>query len=625
MKIQRIQKFQVGGSFAAYTVPYIPISAQTTAGAYDPGPTTRDAASSRGSKSSENELSMKDILKVFDDVKGLPIDVNYVLKDFQQMFTNDILLSVDGKPSYSSLVNYYLSNLGKFNQLRESKEQYDKVREELIKNNSLDEIAVNSRGNIIVQTEDGIDAISLKEFKENPDSFRPLTNHELLELRQKNLPFGDSIYSSMTGVGMDTIVRKINSIVQNLGSSDKKLEGYTVKQSNDIRSGLTAMQEAAGVEGSTMTIDGLYKNSILTKDQKGQAQLAMQAVYNSLTPQEKTLLGLHSSDTIDTLSNIVLSRTSNKFEFNPTFQAELNIDGSKKTTESDDKEKENPLTLMQKQQGGVSRQLNLVNKERNTQLNINSTHYPIIPKVEGDTSIENMLYQSNIAGILQNFNSITFGDIRVPKESLKDIMYAQGGGDVAILPVTIDPQGNKIVDLSIIKEYEKAVSQVKAEKGTEAWYKELAPKLKEAGLDELMGYDGNVNKDRFGLFLVVEGYTTDKVLKTNPNFEESEFIEKAADTNKDLETRIIKALSTNKDKDNYILDVDDKWGFLELGYDDVYRGNVYIPLNNNKNAAMIAWGQQIGTSSSHQYEKDYQIWQSGKVDNMQSTSSDVLE
>jgi len=64
-----------------------------------------------------------------------------------------------------------------------------------------------------------------------------------------------------------------------------------------------------------MTVDGLYKNSVISKDQKEQAQLALKAVYNSLTPQEKTLLSLHSTGgtPTETISNLILSRTSNTY------------------------------------------------------------------------------------------------------------------------------------------------------------------------------------------------------------------------------------------------------------------------------------------------------------------------
>jgi hypothetical protein len=83
MKI-KIQKFQLGGEFSSLAVNYIPTSASTTAGAYAPAVASSSEDSGRSSKSSEkDELSIKDVLKVFDNVKGLPIDVQYVLKDFK--------------------------------------------------------------------------------------------------------------------------------------------------------------------------------------------------------------------------------------------------------------------------------------------------------------------------------------------------------------------------------------------------------------------------------------------------------------------------------------------------------------------------------------------------------------
>jgi len=74
MKI-KIQKFQLGGEFASLAVNYIPTSASTTAGAYAPAITSSESSKSSKSSSEKDELSIKDVLKVFDNVKGLPIDV----------------------------------------------------------------------------------------------------------------------------------------------------------------------------------------------------------------------------------------------------------------------------------------------------------------------------------------------------------------------------------------------------------------------------------------------------------------------------------------------------------------------------------------------------------------------
>jgi len=143
------------------------------------------------------------------------------------MFEDDTLFSFSGKPSYSSLVSYYLNNIGKFNMLAQGKEHYEEARKELVANNSLDEIAVDRNGRVVVSDGEGIDAVTLDEFKKG--DYVALTNRELLNLRQTKLPFGDSIYNTMTGVGMDQVIKKVNSLVQNLGTSEKKIEGYTVK------------------------------------------------------------------------------------------------------------------------------------------------------------------------------------------------------------------------------------------------------------------------------------------------------------------------------------------------------------------------------------------------------------
>lgn len=627
MKI-KIQKFQLGGDFASLAVNYIPTSASTTAGAYAPAVAgSSDSSSKSSSKSDKDELSIKDVLKVFDNVKGLPIDVQYVLKDFKQMFEDDTLFSFSGKPSYSSLVTYWLNNIGKFNMLAQSKENYEEARKELVANNSLDEIAIDRNGRVVVSDGEGIDAVTLDEFKKG--DYRALTNRELLNIRQTKLPFGDSIYSTMTGVGMDQVIKKVNSLVQNLGASEKKIEGYTVKQSDAIKSGLAILQDQTtnALESGVLTVDGLYKNSVITKDQKEQAQLALRAVYNSLTPQERTLLSLHSTGgtPTETLSNLILSRTSSTYHFEPTLQASFNVDGTKKesskTTKEPGDEDDNPLTQMLEQKGGNPTQLTLITKEGTQAMHAYGTAYPMLNKVKGDMSIKQMLATSGIAGIIQGYGGITMGDQTIPYENFKDVMYEDRGGVVAVLPTTMDEQGNKKVDLSILDEYNEIINKIEYEQGTPEWSKELAKGLKEKGLDQYLDGSYSLDPRRFGLFLMVTGYTTDRW-----NFKkDSKYIEQVTPS-KDLANRMSAALSTDKDNSNYEVDIDD-WGLgwlTEGSWDDIYRGTVYIPLNPNRNAAISAYGSTVKHSSGQLYERNYQDLLSGKIDKQKDISSDIL-
>ena len=619
-----IRKFQIGGEFASLAVNYIPTSASTTAGAYAPAVATGDSSKS-SSKSEKDELNIKDVLKVFDNVKGLPIDVQYVLKDFMQMFEDSTLFSFSGKPSYSSLVSQYLNNIGKYNQLAHSKELYDEARKELITNNSLDEIAIDRTGKLVVMQDNKLDTVSLEQFKKG--DYQALTNRELLKFRETSLPFGDTIYNTMTGVGMDGIIKKVNSIVHSLGNSEKSITGYTSKQSDAIRSGLNTMRELQGVEATTMTVDGLYKNKAITKEQKEQAQLALRAVYNSLTPQEKTLLSIHSSNgsPTDTLSSIILSRTSSTVEFTPTLQTALNIDGSKNTSSKSSKEigdeNDNPLTQMLEQKGGNPTQLSLITKEGTQAMHAYGTAYPMLNKVKGDMSIKQMLATSGIAGITQGYGGITMGDQPIPYENLKDVMYEDRGGVVAVLPTTMDEQGNKRVDLSILDDYNEIISKIEYEQNSPEWKRELAKGLKEKGLDQYLDGSDSLDPRRFGLFLMVTGYTTDRWKFKK----DSKYIEQATPS-KDLANRMSAALSTDKDNKNYEVDIDD-WGLgwiTEGSWDDIYRGTVYIPLNPNRNAAISAYGDTAKHSSGQLYERNYQDILSGKVDKQKDTSSDIL-
>ena len=605
-----IRKLQIGGNFASLAVNYIPTSASTTAGAYAPAVDTGSEGSSKSSSKSsdKDELNIKDVLKVFDNVKGLPIDVQYVLKDFKQMFEDDSLFSFSGKPSYSSLVNYYLNNIGKFNALGHSKELYDEARKELIANNSLDEIAIDRNGRIVVSTGEGIDAVSVNEFKKG--DYTALTNRELLNLRQTKLPFGDSVYNTMTGVGMDQIIKKINSLVQNLGSTERKIEGYSAKQSDAIKSGLAILQDktAEALEAGTMTVDGLYRNSLIDKNQKEQAQMAIKAVYKSLSPQEAALLALHGDNPLDLVSNLILSRTSSNYQFSPTLQANLNIDGSPKKTEKEKQEAQrdvNPLLMMQMMQGGEQRPLEIQTADRVETMSVPAKFYSAVPKAnEGPMSVEKMLSESGLGGILQG-NGITFGDQLISRESLNSVMYDNRGGYMALLPYVTDTVGNKMVDLSILDEYKEVTRNIKADVDTPQYYKELAEGLKEKGLDELLTGSGTLNLDRFQQFFVFKGYTTDKVLGSNTKFKDSEYIKEVNDPS--IADRMKSALST-KETGEFEIDPYDKLGIFEFwnGWDDIYVGTVYVPITPNQNSAYLAYGQSIKQNFADENETDYQ-------------------
>jgi hypothetical protein len=92
--------------------------------------------------------------------------------------------------------------------------------------------------------------------------------------------------------------------------------------------------------------------------------------------------------------------------------------------------------------------------------------------------------------------------------------------------------------------------------------------------------------DKFAQFLIIPAYATDRVKMNNYK---SNYIQKIVNPDEALEKRISQGLSTDKDKSNYSIDVND-WGIIEGTYDEVYRGNIFIPITNNMNTAAMAYG-----------------------------------
>ena len=635
--IIKIQKFakggsQIGGRFADYSASYTPLDVEPVA------PKSSTAASSKTNSSKSDALSLKDVLQVFDNVKGLNADVTLVMNDFAKIVQGELLTSYDGEISVSSLATKYLSNLAKFNALRNSKEEYDNIRTQLEKNNSLDEIAIDANGNLMALGEDGLDSITIQEYLSSPESYKVLTNHNLLDLRSKNpnFSFRDDLYSNISGIGMDSIIGKINNIVTTLGHTKKDTMTSEMRQMAD---GLDFIQklndEGQNVEQALSTME-LVKQGLATEDQVLQGQQAISSILQTLTPQEQDLIAYHSVNNggqgvVGFLTDLIGSKSSSSIKqtniISRIWTPKTGTTSSKSNSKTggDDEvkdEKSNPLMQMMQQQGGTYRTIQWITKDGTQSMGTTGVWYPELNNVKSDMSIEQMLADSGIGGILQSVDGITFGNQIVPSENLKDIMYDHvHGGYVAVLPCTTDVNGNKMVDLTVIDTYKQIVNSVTEPKGTQAWNQAVARKMKEKGLSQYLMGDGQLDDRRFGLFLMVDGVTTDR-WKFN---KDSKLVEKVNFTETD-QNNMAKALSTNDKKDNYEIDIDDSWGPFEGTYDDVYKATVYIPLNYNINQAINSYGDQVNITSARSYERDYQDLYYRKVqDSDTNIGSDQLE
>ena len=243
--------------------------------------------------------------------------------------------------------------------------------------------------------------------------------------------------------------------------------------------------------------------------------------------------------------------------------------------------------------GGERKSFTYITKSGDRGIGGTGTWYPTIARQKEDMTVTDFL-NTGFLGASRGKGGITFGDQSITEQDLNHIMLSNEGAMVVTLPAIIDQNNNMKVNLNIIdqwKDVDKAHKEyIKAHPGIseEESEKYLAKLLKNANLDVLVDQStGLPNHKLFGQFMVFTAYTTDKV-KFNTN---SKYVHKIPDPSVELDQRLQKALSTNKDKDDYDIDRQDWWELF--GFNNFYKASLFIPMSNDRNQINNAWGQSM--------------------------------
>ena len=607
------KKYQQGG-VAPFTV-YRPaplggesgISQQT--GAVDLLGLNKASKASSGDKKNETLDMVKELFKAIQG-KGLPSDVNVIYNSMKDLFARAKAFGTE--LTSDDIAGLYLQQMEELNKVQYMKENFDKARDIAISKDAMGEFAVNADGTYIVQKDGKIGSATLAQIKEG--GYNPLTNEQVLNLRAvtPGLAMDTSLFGAVqNGVGMTKIAEHIKSILPKLETDELVREGYTHHEANQIVQGLEALQQAPA---------GDYKVTTQTKSQKEAAQKALYYIAGMLPKNMRAVLEINALERGTSFSQLLQSLVGSNTGTYSSIQFDAvtgkAAKGSGDGDSSGEKIKSNPLMQMIQGEGGVPRTWNLITRDSNVKMSVDGIEYSQLPKITEDMSLDKMLSESGIAGILDSKQGITFGDQQISHDQLKDIMYSNSGGMVATLPCKI-VNGHKEVNLGIKQTYEEAVQEVESRgisRNSQEYYKVLGEVLKEKGLDSLLDRNGYPDRNKFGEFLIVEAYTTTKLKNLDTS---SQYVEKVKNPDAQLEERMIKALSTDSKKSNYKLDID-YW----LYGDDVYRGTVFIPLTNNLNAANNAWGSQINMEDARELENKFQNF--NKASNMKPSNSDIL-
>lgn len=624
-----IPKLQDGGFMSLFT-SYAPIQSPAPS-QQARGSSSREERSSEREESTKGKLTEKDLFELVSKVDGLPNDTRALVSSLQNMFQ---MQQITGTSDVSDLASTYLSNLYQIKMASYNKKEYDKAYTEVTKNGGLNEYAITASGQVIVMDEnDNLKQISVSELLKGTSKYRPLTNSNLLYLRayQPEYINNNQIPNTVAnGIGMEQVDKMIREKLSSLGTSESVRSGYSVKSDSYIAQGLNVLSqvESAAVAGQTgMTLDGMYKNKIITKDQKQQAEAALQYIYNTLPDNAKTLLSIKAGNSDNpqagaqaVILQLITSRMSQTNSSETTWEGTLEQvtrsgKGGKGSGEGDglgsDDIKTDPYYNMSRMIGGNPTSLS-INKGTNYQMDVDGVNYPSIPgfdgKPIGKTSLENLLV-SGLQGVVTDKNAITFGNVVLSAADFDNVMYDGTGGTMAILPTKMSTTGRKVVDLEALDRWEAANKQLR-EMGIESIYdsdhqQEIVQVLYQNQLEKLVNVStGSLDYSALGQFMIVDGYAVDNSSKNT--FKDSSFVTKVDDNSEEIPI-IERALSTDKDQSNYKIDVDNWYDWN--GHDTVYKGSIYIPITSNQLQALTASGQHVKEGPAIQKEYEHQMLQ----------------
>lgn len=594
------RKYQAGGS-----LPFVNFSPIT-------GPSTSSAATTKAAEdedSKSNDLTTKDVLELLKDLDGLPSDINQIIASLQNFTLEDVYM-----PSYlassSNIASRYIKLLGQIQTAIFNKEEYKGAIDHLKNNGGLHELAITSDGWLIgVDDENNFkyfDAAQVNAGEHSEQGYSLLTNSNLLYLRANSpdAAFNPALLSAaQNGIGMEVITKRINEIIQGLGSTKTSQEGFVQVESQGVLRGLEFLQQAAREIGdpsiiNTMSVADYYQAGYLTEDQTAQAQLAINYIWEALPQNAKALLlvkggGATGANAI--IQSLVTSRTSStsQFKASPKKMSEVRGTSGSGRGKGDNVSLDmSPAQLLQ--QGFGEPSLVTIQDSSSTGLQMEAVALPITAdgnKNTGAMTLEDVA-RSQFGGVL-DFSNASMGGALIPFEGRRNV--AVDGSKLYSMNLPVDYKeyvttGNIVPDLNLIDKVNALNKQIQSQQITDA--ATINQMYQDAGLPAYYNEDGTTNATVYRRFGVLNGTAIDNAF--GKDFVASRYLKEVDD--EDIINGAISIMNHGRNKEDKI-EYDAKsffnFGGLLGDYDSVYQGTVFIPISNNVFSGIAGSGKTI--------------------------------
>lgn len=595
----RLHKFQAGGSIIAST--YQPIT--VTPGAYAPSLQQAEQAitmamqsggQQQGASGKSDELTKKDLLQSIKGIDGLPSDVNFVInKISHDLSMAEILRNPITGQSPIDISDAYLQGIQYLNQVRNSKATFDNAYKSATSNGSINEAAITSSGLVVVKDDKGnLNTVTAQDYLNNKDKYRVQTNGDLLQARRMdpNFTFSDNILDIVeNGASTEAIIKFINQFSSGLGTDTLQQQGYSKVAAQRVVNGLDIIQEAQK-NGINLTggIDGIYKTTKLTEDQKRQATEAITALYKMMPQNYRSLLAVKSGNAenpdkgvFDLITLMVDKSANNKVGY----QVDKVKEASKKDGDSDSEG-----SLEKTKEGAAGQWFREQGEKTSFNLSLDGSQGFVVHGVVGgitDTSekpIGNNATLSEVSnssfGNGLDTNNATFGNgMRIDVNGSNKVIV--DGTRLVSAELPIDPNSSTPKpDFDLLKKKEKADEVLKAKYNIDPDnYKNLTKSQWHYINTVYKQYDipprfdentGKLLEQRWRRFGLLKGTLTQESLLGDVNEKYISKIDSSNQINNYQQLRRIKS-------------GDNKYSFSNsiFGGDTLYQGTIFIPVTDS--------------------------------------------
>ena len=635
MKI--IPKYSNGGSNSLFTI-YNPARVpsvsdyQRYSDRNSESTTIKSSDKSEKSDETKGKLSEKDLFDMIKDINGLPNEMKSIIINLQRTFETQNLIGADP----SNLASIYLDNLYKLKLANQNKIKFDDAIKKAKDNGTLGEAAITLNGGLIVQDDKGkLQQISLDEYYNNKEAYHILSNSNLAWLRKysPNMAFtqNDDVFDIINnGMSYEVFQDLLDKSKSALGSYKYEETGILGKEA---LSGLRVLQRMSKEDQEKYinnALDGIYKYTQSTDS--NEQQIASLIDYLTILPNRvkvwaslKTKIQDPNQATQALVKQYLLGNLKNDSKFTIDYEGTKDSLKSKSSSSGNSGDvKEGFWRQLQSGKAGTTNtSITLIGKSK---LSVEGKYYGTTPGLDENKSLNKYIGDSKVGYLIKNNRSITFGDQSLSPESFNDVMVNSGAGaQVATLPITQDGKVNFEI-LSTYSKIENKLRQLGIKPSDQDYEQKKSILLNKVGLGYLVdAQNGRIDPRFFGQFLILEGVTSNKAYGINGKNEKqalkaSDYVDDVSN-NDDLYKTVEQALS---DKEHGEYTLDHNW--ISFNNDELYKGNIYIPLNENALNAMNADDNEVKQGSAKDMEAGYQRMQkdiqkygtfnSGKTDDL---------